>query len=190
MAITIRWVLRGDAEALAEVHANAWLAAYRGLMSDRFLDEISVEAWAARWTESLSRDELPPIRVAIRDGALVGFCVVATPSRDDDLSEEFAEVVALNVKPEAWRSGIGRVLMTDALDRFRRDGWQVVSLWVVDGNDRAQRFYRRLGFEFDGARIHDQADGATELRMQLTLTADTAEREHQLSDPHERERRT
>jgi hypothetical protein len=98
--ITIRQIQRGDAGALAEVHANAWLGAYRGLMSDQFLDEISVEAWAARWTENLSRYELPPAWVAIRDGAVVGFCVVATPTRDEDLRDEFAEVIALNVKPD------------------------------------------------------------------------------------------
>ena len=169
MAVTIRQVQRADAEALAEVHVSAWLAAYRGLMADAFLNEITMEKWAARWTENLSHDKLPPVRVAVRDGEVAGFCVVATPSRDRDTGEQCAEVVALNVKPDAWRSGVGTALMIDALDRFRRDGWQVVSLWVVDGNNRAQSFYRRLGFEFDGACIHDEEDGATEVRMRLLL---------------------
>jgi len=175
MTIAVRQAERGDAWALAEVHTSAWLAAYRGLMSDEFLDGISIEKWAARWTENLNRDELPPVRVAMRDGAIAGFCTVATPSRDEDTGDEFAEVVALNVSPDAWRSGVGTALMTDVLDRFRRDGWKVASLWVVDGNDRAQSFYRRLGFEFDGASITDPEDGATELRMRLPLSAVVAE---------------
>jgi ribosomal protein S18 acetylase RimI-like enzyme len=145
-------------------------------MSDAFLDDISIEKWAARWIERLSDDELPPVRVALRDGELAGFCLVATPSRDEDTGDQFAEVVALNVKPDAWGSGVGTALMTDALDRFRRDGWQAVSLWVVDGNNRAQSFYGRLGFQFDGARTHDEEDGATEARMRLPLAA--VERRH------------
>ncbi len=100
----------------------------------------------------------------------MGLCIVATPSRDDDTGDDVAEIVAMNVSPEAWRSGVGTSLMTDALDRFRRDGWRVVSLWVVDGNDRAQKFYEQFGFEFDGARATHEPSGARELRMRLTLT--------------------
>ena len=39
-------------------------------------------------------------------------------------------------------------------------------LWVVDGNDRAVDFYRRQGFELDGARREQAAHGLLpELRM-------------------------
>lgn len=73
--------------------------------------------------------------------------------------------------PDAWRSGVGTALMQDALNKFRRDGWQRVSLWVVDGNERAVSFHKRVGFEFDGASAAHQASGAREIRMRLALTA-------------------
>jgi ribosomal protein S18 acetylase RimI-like enzyme len=174
MSVVVRQVERRDAAELAAVHVGAWLAAYRGLMPGAFLDAISVEAWQARWMERLSVDELPPVRVAVRDGAIVGFCLVATPSRDEDAGGDVAEVVALNVNPNAWRSGIGTILMRDALESFRRDGWQTASLWVADGNERAVSFYKRLGFEFDGATTTHEPSGARELRMRLRLT-DAAE---------------
>ncbi len=171
MSISVRDVEREDATELTAVHVGAWLAAYRGLMSDAFLDGISIEQWQARWTERLSRDELPPVRVAVRGGAVVGFCTVATPSRDRDAGDDCAEIVALNVSPEAWRSGVGTTLMNDALDSFRRDGWRTASLWVVDGNERAQEFYKRLGFELDGASTAHAISGAREVRMRLSLAA-------------------
>jgi len=171
MLTSVRGVERGDAAELAAVHVAAWLAAYRGLMPDAFLDDINIEQSKARWTERLSGDELPPVRVAVRDDALVGLCIVATPSRDDDAGDDVAEIVAMNVRPDAWRSGVGTVLMNDALGRFRSDGWRVASLWVVDGNDRAERFYQRFGFEFDGASKTHEASGAREVRMRLPLTA-------------------
>lgn len=170
MSIAIRHVERGDAPELASVHVGAWLAAYRGLMPDAFLDEINLDDWQARWAERLGGPELPPVRVAVRDGTMVGFCLVATPSRDEDADDDFAEVVALNVRPDAWRSGVGTALMRDALDRFRSDGWRSVSLWVADGNERAVRFYERLGFEFDGATTTHEASGARELRMRMSLS--------------------
>lgn len=173
MPISVRDIRPADAGELGAVHANAWLDAYRGLMSDAFLDTISVKQWQARWTEQLSHDDLPPVRVAVRDGSIVGMCIVATPSRDQDTDGTTAEIVAMNVSPEAWRSGVGSALMQDALDRFRHDGWQTASLWVVEGNTRAQSFYRRFGFEFDGARTAHEPSGAREVRMRLPLTAAT-----------------
>jgi GNAT superfamily N-acetyltransferase len=169
MPTTIRDALLDDAGALAELHANAWLTAYRGLMSDEALDAISVKAWTTRWAERLRRDELTPVRVAVRGTRVVGFCVTATPSRDDDTEDDVAEIVALNVAPDAWRSGVGTALMVDALDRLRREGWRGVSLWILTGNARAESFYRRLGFEYDGAKATDDDDGAHELRMRLLL---------------------
>lgn len=168
--VAIRDVVRADAEALAVVHVAAWQAAYRGLMPDRFLDGITVERWRDRWAGRLAAGS-PPVRVAVRDGAIVGFCTVATPSRDADAGPGVAEVVALNVSPVAWRSGVGGALMADALARFRREGWSTATLWVVDGNTRAQAFYRRLGFQEDGAASTHAPSGATELRMRVSLTA-------------------
>lgn len=175
MALRIRDVGRGDASELAPVHVSAWLAAYRGLVSDAVLDGMSVEAWEARWSERLSEDELPPVRVAVRDGTIVGFSRLAVPSRDEDAGEGVAEIAALNVSPHAWRSGVGTALMNDALERFSRDGWRMASLWVVEGNKRAEEFYKRLGFVFDGAtQTHRDLD-ATLLRMCRDLAGPTLE---------------
>lgn len=170
MTVCIRQVERGDADSLAAVHVGATQAGYRGLMSDDYLNAFTIEKWVPWWREHLSGDEMPPIRVAVRDGAVVGFCTVATPSRDADTGGEVAEVEALNVSPDAWRSGIGTALMNDALDRFRSDGWQVASLWVADSSARAQGFYQRLGFEFDGASAMHEKSGARIVRMRLPLT--------------------
>ncbi len=171
VATALRDVARDDAAELAAVHVAAWQAAYRGLMPDRFLNGITVERWEERWAARLAGESLPPVRVAVRAGAIVGFCTVSTPSRDVDVGDGVAELVALNVAPGAWRSGVGTALMTDALARFRRDGWRVATLWVVEGNARAQAFYRRHGFVGDGAAMTHAPSGATELRMRRSLAA-------------------
>ena len=171
MGLQIRDVTREDAAGLAEVHVAAWMAVYRGLISDAFLDGMSVEEWQARWSQRLGEDELPPVRVAVRGNAIVGFIRLAIPSRDQDAGEGVAEVAAINVSPDAWRSGIGTALMQDVLERFRRESWRAATLWVVDGNQRAVALYKRLGFTFDGATQAHETMGATLLRMHLDLTA-------------------
>ena len=39
------------------------------------------------------------------------------------------------------------------------------TLWVVEGNARARRFYTRLGFVVEGARTEHDATGTPEIRM-------------------------
>lgn len=170
MTVVIRPVSRDDAQALGEIHATAWLVAYRGLMTDEFLDQITVERRAARWEETLSGETWPLVRVAERNGVLVGFCITERPTRDDDADGTVAEIGALNVRPDAWRTGVGAALMRDALNDLKADGWLTASLWVVDGNERAQNFYRWLGFELDGARKTHPPSGASEVRMRLLLS--------------------
>jgi GNAT superfamily N-acetyltransferase len=169
MGLVIRDVGRGDAAGLAAVHVGAWLAAYRGLMSDAFLDGISVEQWETRWSQRLSEVDLPPVRVAARAHAIVGFCRLASPSRDQDAASDVAEIAALNVSPAAWRSGVGTALMTDALERLSRDGWGTATLWLVENNARAEQFYKRLGFTFDGTTQAHEELGARLVRMSLAL---------------------
>lgn len=159
-----------DADAIAAVHVAAWHAAYRGLMPDEFLDGITVEGWSARWRTLLGGDEAPAVLLAVGGGGVIGFCILATPSRDEDAGAETAEVVALNVNPEAWRSGVGTALMAEALKSARRDGWRSASLWVLEGNQRALEFYRHLGFVLDGSSKVHEPTGTRELRMRLPLT--------------------
>jgi ribosomal protein S18 acetylase RimI-like enzyme len=59
--------------------------------------------------------------------------------------------------------------MLTEMQRLGRQGWQAVSLWVVEGNDRAINFYQRFSFRFDGASKAHEASGARERRMRLTM---------------------
>jgi GNAT superfamily N-acetyltransferase len=71
--------------------------------------------------------------VAVDDtGTIVGSVVV----RPD------GELARLHVHPERWRCGIGQALHDAAGDRAR-------SLWVIDRNERARRFYERNGWVLD-----------------------------------------
>ncbi|QDP96831.1 GNAT family N-acetyltransferase [Microlunatus elymi] len=51
---------------------------------------------------------------------------------------------ALYVRAEVYGRGVGHALLNQAI------GSAAAYLWVLDGNTRAIRFYRRQGFQFDG----------------------------------------
>jgi len=74
-------------------------------------------------------------------------CVVATmrgESPDDPTL--FAWIHEIYVKPEHRGAGVANMLIAEAERFARREGAQVLRLGVLDGNERARRFYARHGF--------------------------------------------
>jgi len=82
------------------------------------------------------------------------------PSRDADLPG-LGEVYALSVDPARYRAGVGRQLMAEARRRLRALGFTAALLWVLEGNDRATRFYEREGWRPDGTTRVEQPYGVT-----------------------------
>jgi GNAT superfamily N-acetyltransferase len=81
------------------------------------------------------------VRVAERDGAVVGFAAV---------DAEAQELEMLFVEPSAIGTGAGRALLQDALARARGAG--LASL-VIESDPDAEPFYRSQGAEPCGTRI-------------------------------------
>jgi GNAT superfamily N-acetyltransferase len=66
---------------------------------------------------------------------------------DDDGHHADIDLVSMWVAPTHRGSGVAEHLVEVILDWARDEAQaQVVGLWVTRGNDRAQRFYERLGF--------------------------------------------
>jgi GNAT superfamily N-acetyltransferase len=102
-----------------------WQLAYRGIMADRYLDELEKEKAEAaeRRRDRITRPYGPRTSelVAEHEGEVVGW-LREGPKRDDDRHETQAELWAGYVHPDAWRSGVGSALMTAALERLAIEG--------------------------------------------------------------------
>ncbi|HUC57080.1 MAG TPA: GNAT family N-acetyltransferase [Streptosporangiaceae bacterium] len=57
-----------------------------------------------------------------------------------------AHIVAMWVSPPARKRGIGRRLVSAALDQARSAGAPSAVLWVFEDNERAYGLYERMGF--------------------------------------------
>lgn len=168
----IRAAVAQDAGPIAEVHVAAWQAAYRGLIPDSYLDELTVASRLELWQRRLSQPRPGGLLVAEARGSLAGFCLFG-PTRDEDgKGQPIGEIIALNVRPDCWRRGYGRALGERALNDAPRQGWTQMTLWILKGNARAARFYEGLGFALDGTeRLDRHVIGAPiyELRLRKTL---------------------
>jgi ribosomal protein S18 acetylase RimI-like enzyme len=101
--------------------------------------------------------------VAEHQNRVIGFAATG-PTRDDDESpHETGEVYAIYLQPEFWDRGIGRALFQQAVEELRREGFVRVTLWVLESNARACRFYEAAGMHADGSS-KTECIGSRELR--------------------------
>jgi GNAT superfamily N-acetyltransferase len=135
-----------DAESIERIRVRGWQVGYRHLYPPDELEALEVD-WS-RWRQRIER---PPAGwatfVAEAHGRTVGFVSVG-PSRDETA---VGEVYAIYVDPEEWSRGAGRALIARAEERLAED-YAVATLWVLEGNPRARRFYEAAGWQVDGAR--------------------------------------
>ncbi len=106
--------------------------------------------------------------VAERDGLVVGFTSVG-PSRDE---RGLGELYAIYVDPDEWSTGAGRALIERAEEQLRGD-YEEVTLWVLEQNPRARRFYEHAGWAEDGERKAEARWGvrAPEVRYRKRFTS-------------------
>lgn len=63
-----------------------------------------------------------------------------------------SEIDRIYVHPDFMGKGVGRALMSHALERLRGLGCDNVCLWVLEDNRVAREFYQAMGFSTDGKR--------------------------------------
>ena len=170
----IRAATLEDAPAIARIHVSTWQEAYRGIVADEHLRNLSVEARQSMWQASIAKGE-PRVLVAHGMGDMVGW-IAFDRSRDEGASAEAAEVWAVYVSPTWWGKGIGRGLFRQALEDLRSRGFTSVSLWVLTKNESARRFYESAGFSLDTPVKTVNVGGVPleEVRYVMQLRADNA----------------
>jgi ribosomal protein S18 acetylase RimI-like enzyme len=108
---------------------------------------MSADRREIAWRESIARGS-PELWVADRQSDIAGW-VAFGRSRDADAAPTVGEVVAIYVSPHQWSAGIGRKLWYTARARLVERKFAAVTLWVLEENQRAIRFYRAAGFAPD-----------------------------------------
>ena len=153
----------GDAPGIAAVHDRSWRASHRGHVPEDQLDAVSVAARTNAWLARLTRAVADVFVVEDEGGEIVGFCSLIA-SGDDDAGPETGEIAVMHVAPERWREGLGRTLLSHAIEAARRRGFENLTLWVVEGNQRARAFYEAFELTPDGTS-KDLNRGAYTLRV-------------------------
>ena len=151
-----------DAAAVAEVHVRSWQGAYEHVFGAEKLAAIDVGQRRVQAERIIAGGGMA---VAEDDGArVVGFVAVG-PSSD---VEGEGELFAIYVLPEAWGSAAGKELMDAAKDMLRAS-YTDATLYVLEDNPRARRFYEREGWAPDGVTKADEFLGMTEPEVRYRI---------------------
>lgn len=156
------WVVEpigpGDADEVASVHVRVWQQAYAGLMPHDYLATLDPVAFADRWRERLGSPVEGVRSWLVRDEDGIVGIATSGPARDPEAPADW-QLYAINVLARGHGTGIAQALVTEAI------GDRAAYLWVVEGNERAIAFYRKLGFELDGVRDELPETETPEVRM-------------------------
>ena len=146
-----------DAEAVARVHFEAARQAYRGILPDVVLADMTYERRLALWGGLLGGPgKRPRVELAVEPAAELA---VGGEGAGPDRAVAFAwwrdtrdaeaafdgEIVALYVLPHRQRQGLGRRLMAHSAERMAAAGLKSCYLWAFEDHRAARRFYARLG---------------------------------------------
>jgi GNAT superfamily N-acetyltransferase len=170
VTVVIRAGAEDDLAAVGELHFRSRLAAYSGFVPVGALTAMPsgamVEYWVERWR--YERDD-HQLTVAEADGTVVGFTYLGP-----DEEPGTGILNAIHVDPDLVGSGVGRVLMRDALAKLAAGGWRRAVLWVLTSNARARRFYERGGWAPDGVERDDHIGAAVvhQMRYERPLPGD------------------
>lgn len=151
--IRIREARSDDAQGIAEVHVASWRAAYRGIVPDEYLAQLSVEQRARRWLETLAVG-VEIIYVAEDDaeggGHIVGFASGGV-ERSEDMPAYDGELYAVYVLQEYHGQGIGRRMVRALAERLAKRNFNAMLVWVLADNPY-RGFYERLGGQLLGEK--------------------------------------
>lgn len=151
--VIVRPATVNDADVLAVVQIRTSQEAYRGKLPREHLDQLDPSVRRQVWRQLLESDPEPAATLVLehQDAGVVGFINVA-PSGDPDTDpQKVGEVRAVYVLPEHWGQGAGRLLVDAGLRRLEEAGRREVTLWVLETNGRARRFYEAGGWRADGS---------------------------------------
>lgn len=153
---TVRAAVPDDAAGIAGTRVRSWQRVYRGIVPDDVLDGLDPDASDGfrRMLDQPTGDH-GAVVAADRDGVVIAFALFG-PYRIDPANgggrphPTEGEVYAIYAEPAHWGRGVGAAIMEATLRELSARGRHPVRLWVLRANERARRFYERVGFALDG----------------------------------------
>ncbi|WP_299743958.1 GNAT family N-acetyltransferase [Rossellomorea sp. y25] len=135
-----------DSPGLAYVHVHSWRTTYKGIVSENYLQSLSIEEREQKWVQILSGSHHTYV-CELDDGQIIGFV-----SFGKERSGEYeGELYAIYLLEEYQGKGIGKELLEIAATGLKKQGYNSMWIWVLKENP-SKHFY----YAFNPTRIKEE----------------------------------
>ena len=164
----IRRATKYDSMGIAKIHIQSWQDAYKGIVTENYLKSLNVEARTKSWEKVIDLDGSQVWLDLDDDDKFRGFVGIC-PSRDKDAIISTGEIAAIYYSSEHWGQGFASNLFRRSITELINLEFDSITLWVLESNYRAIKFYSKHGFVQDGHTKTIKIGGANvgEIRMCL-----------------------
>jgi diamine N-acetyltransferase len=144
-AFSYRDATPDDAEAIADFARETWTATFGHLYPPEDLNAFLTAKFGADIQRREMADGLRYV-LAFDGAGLAGYCAMGALDMPVDESRAL-ELHRLYIHERAKGAGVAQKLMDETIAWARGKGAPALYLSVWENNERAQRFYRRYGFQ-------------------------------------------
>ena len=128
-----------DFNAISRIYALSWKEAYKNIVPQQYLDDISENNWADKLRNS-SYDAY----IIIENGIYIGTSSICA-ARDKEMGG-WGEIISIYLLPEYFGKGYGKPLFDNSVNALKNMGYDKIYVWVLEQNMRARKFYEKNGF--------------------------------------------
>lgn len=142
----IREANYNDALSIAKVHIDTWRTAYKGIVSDEYLNKMDYDAREKRWQKTIGEASKAGKYIFVaedEEAGVVGFASCGLERDGDKLYK--GELYAIYIIKEYQNRGIGKLLFNSVVNKFAQLKIDSMLIWALESNCTACRFYEANG---------------------------------------------
>lgn len=162
MKFSVRKALISDVNAIAIIHVNSWQVAFEGLMPKGYINGYTLQSRKVEWLEIIKK-QTENVIVVENENCIVGFLSFSHTMN----AQGTLELSKLYLCPSIYGEGAGNLLMEQLDNKASTSGIKVISLYVLDCNQAAIKFYSKHGFEFGAGRVSEEYEGEIIVDIQM-----------------------
>ncbi|MBS3647918.1 GNAT family N-acetyltransferase [Pseudaminobacter sp. 19-2017] len=154
LTIDIRKAVPEDASTIAEIHHDAWMGAYAGIIPHKALIRMVHRRGEDWWASAIRR--AASVMVIELGGEIAGYATIGR-NRARQLPQQ-GEIYELYLKPEYQGVGLGSRLFRACRRKLTGHGLKGLVVWALEDNQNALSFYAGAGGRdvAEGVEVFDQ----------------------------------
>ena len=127
------------AREISHIYVNSWKAAYKNIISPKYLDDLSIESLTPFFENS------PYQNFLLQDNGVFVATASIGKARDSKY-DGCGEIISIYVLPKYFGKGYGTFLFNHMVEKLQSMGLSKIYLWVLEENRNARQFYEKMGF--------------------------------------------